>query len=239
VRLVTGWELFRSVQPEPEWGSIVGGVGRPSPGDIPAGYADGYEFTTPIVRMPSYLRWLVERLKGGGGTIVQERVGSLIEMADTFQLVINCTGLGSVDLAGDRALVPVRGQVLRVTNPGLSRFTRDDGHPEGRTYIYPRGNDCILGGTSEWGEARPVSVAAISERILRVCRSLEPRLWEAQVLDTLVGLRPWRPEVRVEVDSGLGLGGLVIHNYGHGGAGVTLAWGCAADVVTLALRGSE
>jgi D-amino-acid oxidase len=27
--------------------------------------------------------------------------------------------------------------------------------------------------------------------------------------------------------------GDVVHCYGHGGAGITLAWGCAADVAAL------
>jgi D-amino-acid oxidase len=41
------------------------------------------------------------------------------------------------------------------------------------------------------------------------------------------GLRPYRNEVRVERE------GNIIHNYGHGGSGFTLAWGCANEVLRL------
>jgi D-amino-acid oxidase len=42
-------------------------------------------------------------------------------------------------------------------------------------------------------------------------------------------LRPGRPSVRLEAEW---IGdSLVVHNYGHGGAGVTLSWGCADAVV--------
>jgi D-amino-acid oxidase len=49
-----------------------------------------------------------------------------------------------------------------------------------------------------------------------------------------VGLRPVRPAVRL--DSGQLPGGqTIVHNYGHGGAGVSLSWGCAADAAELAV----
>ncbi|HMC79917.1 MAG TPA: FAD-dependent oxidoreductase, partial [Acidimicrobiia bacterium] len=45
-----------------------------------------------------------------------------------------------------------------------------------------------------------------------------------------VGLRPFRRDsVRLEREPGA----RVIHNYGHGGSGVTLSWGCAEEVSAL------
>jgi D-amino-acid oxidase len=55
------------------------------------------------------------------------------------------------------------------------------------------------------------------------------------VLEAVVGLRPGRPEVRVELDRSL-LPVPVVHDYGHGGAGITTGWGCAQDVVALVDR---
>ncbi|WP_447647095.1 FAD-dependent oxidoreductase [Nocardioides zeae] len=54
-----------------------------------------------------------------------------------------------------------------------------------------------------------------------------PALRGATVLRHKVGLRPLRAAVRVERQ------GDVVHCYGHGGAGVTLAWGCAEEVTRL------
>lgn len=49
-----------------------------------------------------------------------------------------------------------------------------------------------------------------------------------------VGLRPARdPGVRVEREV-TARGGVLVHNYGHGGAGVTVAWGCAEEAAALA-----
>jgi D-amino-acid oxidase len=48
------------------------------------------------------------------------------------------------------------------------------------------------------------------------------------------GYRPVRDLIRVEATV---LGGRpVIHNYGHGGGGVTVSWGCAREVATMVER---
>jgi D-amino-acid oxidase len=56
-----------------------------------------------------------------------------------------------------------------------------------------------------------------------------PALAHAPVLGTVAGLRPARPTVRLERGV-LADGTPVIHDYGHGGSGITLAWGCADEV---------
>jgi len=52
-----------------------------------------------------------------------------------------------------------------------------------------------------------------------------------------VGLRPYRPSVRLEAEALPG-GGVLWHNYGHGGAGVTLSWGCAREITSAVLAGA-
>ena len=72
----------------------------------------------------------------------------------------------------------------------------------------------------------PETAAAILAR----ATALVPGLRGAEVLAHRVGLRPARPAVRLEaVPHPDGESGGVVHCYGHGGAGVTLSWGCADD----------
>ena len=70
---------------------------------------------------------------------------------------------------------------------------------------------------------------ATAEAILARCAALVPQLAGARIIGHRVGLRPGRPTVRLETE--LLAGGPVVHCYGHGGAGVTLAYGCANEVV--------
>ncbi len=84
-----------------------------------------------------------------------------------------------------------------------------------------------MGGTDEEGDWSRTPVPETAAAILQRATRLVPELAGARVLRHKVGLRPARPVVRLERV------GRVVHCYGHGGAGVTLAWGGADDVVRL------
>ncbi len=226
--------LLRSPAKTPWWAEAVGGVARVGSEEVPPPYTGGYRFTVPLVEMPVHLPWLLERFVSSGGVVEERAVGSFREAASYGDVVVNCSGLKARELCDDEAVFPVRGEVVRVSNPGLSLSVRDEENPKGRTYVHPRTRDCVLGGTSEPGEwdttPNPANAAAIVER----CTEVVPELARAEVLEHHVGLRPARSGgVRLELDAYGADGAHLVHNYGHSGAGVTLSWGCADRVAYL------
>jgi len=229
VLMRTGLELHRTEVGDPWWAKALPELELVGADAVPAPYIAGYRMTLPVIDMSAYLPWLLKRFFGAGGNLVREEVTTM-ELAP---LVFNCTGIGARSLM-DEGVVPVRGQVVVVENPGLENFYLDELHPGGVTYIVPRTDDCVLGGTAEVGESDLTPDLLTAESILTRCCAIEPRLEGARVLEHKVGLRPSRPEVRVELEE-IPSGTLCVHNYGHGGAGVTLSWGCAEAAVSLAL----
>jgi D-amino-acid oxidase len=223
-----GVEIWRETVPDPWWADAVPHVRRCGDDELPPGYRDGHAFVAPVVEMPIYLRYLMDRFNAAGGS-VQKRTLSSLDEVDT-RVVVNCAGLGARHLVDDSSMEPIRGQIVRVRNPGLKRFVLDEENPEGITYIVPRSGDCILGGTADEGEWDLEPDPETAAAILRRCTRLEPRLKDAEVLEHKVGLRPGRPEIRLEREDGPIPR---IHNYGHGGSGITLSWGCADETLRL------
>ena len=229
VRLVRGRELSRVPLPDPWWAAAVPRLGRVPATQLPPGYADGYEFAAPVVHMPVYLRWLIDELAAAGVPLRHRELADLDPARQAADMVVNATGLAARALAGDDELTGLRGQVVRVADPGLTRWTLDEGHPAGLVYVVPRGTDVVCGGTDELADSgdRGEPDPKVAEAILERCREVVPELVGMPVLGHAVGIRPVRTAVRVERD------GAVVHCYGHGGAGVTLSWGCADEVVRL------
>ena len=213
VRMVPGTVVRPASGAEPWWGAAVPTLDR-----VP----EGWSFTTPVADTSVYLDWLVGRIEAAGGTLTRLNLGGLPEAAG--HVVVNCSGLGARLLGTDRTVVPVRGQVVHVEPFGLERWWLDESGP---TYLVPRAHDVVVGGSDVEGEwSRTPSVEATQDILDRAAR-LVPELRGARVLRTRVGLRPVRPAVRLERV------GDVVHCYGHGGAGITLSWGVADDVVAL------
>ncbi|MEU0006915.1 FAD-dependent oxidoreductase [Streptomyces sp. NPDC006314] len=236
VRLVDGVHQGTRLDELGEWAGRVPGL---------RAVAGGLAARLPVIDMPVHLAWLRERLvqasearwgsswtDSGGGRVEEREVTDLT--AVPAAVVVNCTGLGARSLAPDLGVRPVRGQLVVVANPGVTTwFTSVDHASAASTYFIPQPGGLLLGGTAEeddWSlEPDPDTAAAIVAR----CAVVRPEIAGARVLAHRVGLRPVRDAVRLERQS-LPDGRVLVHNYGHGGAGITVAWGCARDAAGLA-----
>jgi D-amino-acid oxidase len=236
---------------DPWWIAAVPNVRRATSDELPSGYGDGFVLSAPVIDTSVYLNYLLGQFRGRGGQIEQRAVASLDEALAECPLVVNCTGLGAREVAGDADIHASRGQVIRVKANGFDRVLLDDYGPNRIAYVVPRISDIVLGGTDVEGDERLTVDESLNPSILSRCAamvehydapfaaSLRALLGEAsdgvapaEIVSVACGLRPVRSTVRLEREE-VGEGREVIHNYGHGGAGVTLSWGCAAEVAAL------
>ena len=233
-------ELLPAQSPDPWWAPAVPNFRHATREECLGRYADGYAFSAPVIDMSIYLDYLMRRFQDFGGAIERRRVGGLDEAFAACPLVVNCAGLGARELLGDRELVPSRGQVVRIRATPywrsiLDHVILDDSDPVRVTYIVPRIHDIVLGGTDIAGEESTEPDDATTAAILARCAVLVPELAAlapADIVSVAVGLRPTRPAIRLGREQ-VTPERAVIHNYGHGGAGVTLSWGCAEEVARL------
>ena len=223
VALVPGRELLRAAAPVPGWAAAVpdlAPVERPPPG-----FAAGWSFTVPVADMSVYLAGLEARLHAAGGRLRVERLTRLPDAP----VVVDAAGLGARELAPDPSLSAVRGQLVLVEQTAVRRWSLDQSDPSRPVYVVPRASCVVVGGTADEGAEDLTPSPRTARAVLDRATAVEPSLAGARVVGHRVGLRPVRPAVRLEVEPTRS--GRVVHCYGHGGAGVTLSWGCADDVL--------
>jgi len=102
-------------------------------------------------------------------------------------------------------------------------------------YIIPNQDSVVLGGTHDKDRWDTAPTAQVTKFILQGCVALEPSLKEAELIYEWVGLRPGRTQLRLEREDKTvdGKTMTILHNYGHGGSGLTLFYGCALKVADL------
>ncbi len=198
---------------------------------IPPAFASGFAMQVPLTDTTIYLDYLARRFRDAGGEIhAGRRLAKLEDVDQAFDLVINCAGIGARTLVHDADLEPHRGQVAIVPKIDLPYAVVCDGPP--LMYAIPRSKDCVFGGTNQVSTDITVDPAATAQIVGECSRTLN--IDHPDVLAERVGLRPFRRSgVRVE-SAQLRDGRALIHNYGHGGSGFTLSWGCAKAVAEMA-----
>lgn len=213
------------------WTAAVTTAREATAGELPSGAPAGVRATVPVITVPQYLPWLRSRCADLGVRSVRRPVTAVDDLAGDADLVVVAAGLGSAALLGDDTMYPIRGQVVRLANPGLTEWVTDDQHPEGLTYAVARRDDVVCGGVAEVGSWDVGLDPAVEQAILARTAAVVPALAGQRVLSRDTGLRPGRDTVRLERVEGHAVP--VIACYGHGGAGVTLSWGCAEAVAEI------
>ncbi|XP_053691106.1 D-aspartate oxidase-like [Sabethes cyaneus] len=199
-------------------------------------YCSGAEFVTFTCEPTKIMQFYMRTLRARGAVFSQQAIRQMQafireKALSNDTIVINCLGLASGELLYDDAVRPCRGQVRRVHAPWMFHVLTSEAG-----YVIPNTGSVTLGGTKQMGDCKLEISSDDTEGIRNGCAGLTRALDRAPVIADLVGLRPTRTAVRLEVehvkvDSKNSVP--IIHNYGHGGSGITLAWGCAGDVLRL------
>lgn len=261
VAYIPGYQFSHSKEEYPFQTDVVN-FRRATPEEIEAAsrrtgerLVDGCYWTSCIVDSPTYLMWLMKSIRDLGGKFAHRYVSNLHELTPYFDLIVNCAGLAARELVGDTKMHGIRGQLIRVWAPHIKEFQTISAGPGSEWhgfYVLPRPTSgvVICGGTFQ----RDNECTGISREdaasIWEGCTRLVPALKDARVMkiEDWAGMRPARHgDVRIDMETiepisesgGLGLvatrPAVVIHNIGHAGCGHSLHWGCANDVVKLAM----
>ncbi|RME05085.1 MAG: FAD-binding oxidoreductase [Planctomycetota bacterium] len=200
--------------------------------ELPTPYQKGICLPSFIISPPSYLSFLLDLFLQNGGRLLQQNISNLRSLP--FSLVVNCTGLEAKKLVQDSQLHPIQGHIVQLkplSSPTPCFFDKEG--PLALAYIIPRQDAWVLGGNATAHQSSTQPNPTIIQEILEKCRKIYPPLQRLSPANTYVGLRPGRKNIRLEVEE-IDSQRWVIHNYGHGGSGFTLSWGCAQKVAQLA-----
>jgi D-amino-acid oxidase len=216
------------------------------------GIVDAYCHEAPMVDTDVYMKWLMKEVLDLGVQILTVEIKEELVSIESSLLneyhcdyIVNCSGLGAMQLANEH-MYPLRGALIRLKNdnqkfPKLNKaycVSFDEKTKEQDIiFIVPRGeNHIVLGALAEeneWSTNINLDNYEPIRQMFNRSKNFLPYLENAELDETepvRVGLRPFRKgNVRLgwEGDSA------IIHNYGHGGAGVTFSWGCSEEVVAM------
>ncbi|KAK5994271.1 D-aspartate oxidase [Cladobotryum mycophilum] len=224
------------------------------------GLKDAYEHLAPVIDTDVAMSFLMRLVKTKGailhtGTVVGDLLQHEPHLLRVYNAdaIVNATGMAR-ETAADDDVYPLRGAVLRVINDGSSfpriessfivtAETKADGTYEDIAFIVPRNDNILVLGSIEQPHKSQLDLTPDSPEIKemrRRCEDLLPILKNAKLdpeYPLAQGLRPYRDSrIRLERENRKTLDkreSRVVHCYGHGGAGWSLAFGTSNECVRL------
>lgn len=197
---------------------------------LPRGFRYGYRMFVPLMENPAYMIYLNGLFQQLGGQFEEGEIRALAGIPASYTAVVNCTGYGAKALCDDPELQPGRGVVVIAHKIASERHLVHDERNGALMYVVSRSGDCVMGGCDETSDVLATSMSE-AQAILKRCAIIEACA-DARIKTVEVGIRPIR-DAGVRLEAQTVDGRTIVHNYGHGGAGFTLSWGCAEDVAGL------
>lgn len=239
---VYGCEAKDAEYEKPWWSSLVHGYRRITSEEekrvfnVSAKYDCVIAFGLYILDCRLYLPWLLRNCKKRNVIVKQQKICNLSDLAATYDIVINCTGVAAAKLVPDKDVFPIRGEALSINAPWLKTFVVIVDKSE-LLFIFPRTTDVVMGGTAQIDDWNDESDDELSESRLKACRKVFPGLEKARVMSTWAGLRPGRSKIRLTHETVPGRSNsIIIHCYGHGSKGIALHWGSALEIGRLVTK---
>uniref|UniRef100_A0A915PTJ5 FAD dependent oxidoreductase domain-containing protein n=1 Tax=Setaria digitata TaxID=48799 RepID=A0A915PTJ5_9BILA len=206
-------------------------------------------FTTYTTEGGKYIPWMKKQLLAKGVQFVQRHINTVKDLYNDFDVIVNCAGLNGGKVAGDgdhKNMFPIRGIIFEVNATWHKHFL----YKGFETFSIPTTNKVFIGSVKQAGRYDLEITPADRTDILNRYYQLQPAIKGAAVLNEWSGLRPGRrggirlemttiryPVPKLKQTSNEKVV-QVVHNYGHGGHGLTLGWGCAETVADLIVGNS-
>jgi D-amino-acid oxidase len=233
---------------------------------IQAGFRHAWVFRPPVVNVTQMLSYMLKQIQEHPlASLVNVESGvefaSVPQMQDRAALlgcdtVVNCTGLGAQSICQDDQVTGARGILLQYDRSTCIRrkeiidgafgtnihdaVIMDEtiwGSESMPCYLIPRGDLLVVGGSYLLGDTENSIRGEERDQLLHNASRLGIDTGKSKVVGEWTGFRPFRTQVRCEIDASFSNDGgiTVVHCYGYGGSGWTLFVGAAREVANLVL----